>query len=132
MLKIKFVNKIQKEFLISLFQLSSSINTDEEDIKIETDKEGEDDEQPSILDRIKENVVKPLETTAANLRDKVNLFFINNIILTSSFKLPSLNENDDEDLSLIDRTKQAAEKVITPIKDSVKILLKIFYFLFLC
>ena len=37
------------------------------------------------------------------------------------FQLPSFTKNTkEEDLSLIDRTKDKAEKVITPIKDKVK------------
>jgi hypothetical protein len=49
---------------------------------------------------MKENILKPIETAATNLRDKVN--------------------DEEEDLSFIDRAKQTTEKLLTPIQDTVK------------
>ena len=61
----------EKLFLyLNFFQLSS-LHTNEEDAKIETDKEEEEEEYSSILDRVKANIFKPFETAATNLRDKV-------------------------------------------------------------
>ena len=100
--------------------------TEEDDLKIESDdeeEEEEEEEEQSVLDRIKQNVIKPVEKAATNLRDKVNSFKSIFFNISVSFQLPSLSKSDDEeeDSSLIDRAKQTAEKVITPIKEKVKI-----------
>ncbi len=69
---------------------------------------------------MKENILKPIETAATNLRDKVTLLNSKNFN-SFALQLPSLNKNDEEeDLSFIDRAKQTTEKLLTPIQDTVK------------
>lgn len=77
-----------------------------------------------MLDRLKENIFKPIETVATNIRDKVNPVISNDLLHFISLQLSS-REDEDDDQSFIERTKETTKKLLKPLKKKVKSFLHI-------
>ena len=81
-----------------------------------------------MMDRVKQNIIQPIETITHHLRDRVSVPQGIPFNLRFLFQLPSLTkaekeeeeeDDDDDNGSLIDRTKQAVDKVVSPVRDQV-------------
>lgn len=86
------------------------------------DDDGEEDggdEHPSVMDRVKRNLLKPIETITHHLRDGVSVPPGASFDLHSIFQFPSRTKPEEDDGSLLDRTKQVVDKVVTPVRDQV-------------